>query len=584
MADHPAASAAATQAFARVAALAADHHTALDPAVRLMHAHAWVGGGAPAFAADLTRRRAALHAAFTAALHSLSALAVRHGAPAPALPAFPTPAPALGPAPGSFQGIDPRAMTALITALTRAGDTLTTAGTRLTTELTTHGLPTHPGHTLGHLATWATTEADALRRRLTLIQQQVPGAELPASLAAHGLFSGHAGAGTLLSRVVSGDSAALTELLATQESGRDPALAGRVNAWWHSLSHDLRERLLGVARFGLLNGLPAIARDQANRRWLSAEKERLTREMTATAGNPLLLGGWEKAANQLRRLEFVEKELRPHPGYPPPLLLGFDLAAQGRLIVSWGDPDIADVTVTSVSGFTTNLDTAHGDLRQSRALWLQATKTSGGRRIATITWYGYDAPQPDLSVFNPSRSVASDQPARRGGAALAAFQDGLHAAHLPSGTARVVIVGHSYGSLTTGHAARLRPGRLADELILVGSPGVGVDHAAHLGMDPRRVWVGEAGGDPVAALGRFGADPGNDSFGARRLPVGRTVWTEAHSSYWDRDSPSLRNLGRVINGQYDKLISPPDLTGTPQLLAPQIAPDLALRLQQVTPR
>ncbi|MFI6815734.1 alpha/beta hydrolase [Nonomuraea sp. NPDC050328] len=581
MADHPAASAAATQAFARVAALAADHHTALDPAVRLMHAHAWVGGGAPAFAADLTRRRAALHAALTAALHSLSVLAVRRGAPAPALPAFPTPAPALGPAPGSFQGIDPRAMTALITTLTRAGDTLTTAGTRLTTELTTHGLPTHPGHTLGHLATWAGSQADELRRRLALIQQRVAGTDLAAGLAGYGLFGGTApdpqGVATLLGRVAAGDATAVRALLAV----RDEGVAARISAWWATLADPTRDRLLDLAGFGLLNGLPAIVRDRANRRWLAAEKVRLTRKLDeATAelgalGEPLLLGGWEQTANRLRRLDFIEQRIRAVTGYPAPLLLAFDVTGQGRLVVSWGDPDSADITVTNVSGLTSGLDAAHGDLERARALWRQASATSGGRSIASITWLGYDAPQNDPGFFDPARSVALEGAAAAGGRALAAFADGLRASHVPSGTARRVIVGHSYGSLTTGHAAVLRPGRLADELIFVGSPGVGVRHARELGVDPARVWVGEAGGDPVAALGRFGRDPGHSSFGARQFPVGREVFTAAHSSYWDADSVSLINMGHLINGHPGRLLEPKPLNTEPQLLMPQLAPDLS---------
>ncbi|WP_431900874.1 hypothetical protein [Nonomuraea sp. bgisy101] len=56
MADHDAAQA----AFGRVAALAAEHHADLDPAARLSRTHAWVGGGAPAFAATSAASRPGL--------------------------------------------------------------------------------------------------------------------------------------------------------------------------------------------------------------------------------------------------------------------------------------------------------------------------------------------------------------------------------------------------------------------------------------------------------------------------------------------------------------------------------------------
>ncbi|MEV2268737.1 alpha/beta hydrolase [Nonomuraea africana] len=580
MADHTA----ALEAFGRVAALAAEHHTGLDGATRLMRSHAWVGGGAPAFAGALARHRATLQTALTGALTSLAHLVIRHGGPAPALPALTTSVTSMSATPATFQGIDPQAMAALISALDHAGHTLPPAATRLAAELSAHGLPAHPGHTLGQIADWATAQSADLRRRLTRIQQTVPGTALPAGLAAYDLFAAHAGdpsaARTLLARVAGGDGAAITSLLALQDQARDPGLAAGVHAWWRALPPDQQDRLIRLAGLGLLNGLPASVRDRSNRLWLATEKARLKRELaaaTAELDNPALLGGWERIANGLRRIERIERELQPVAGHPTPLLLAFDVTGQGRLIVSWGDPDTADITVTSVSGLTSGLDAAHGDLQRSRALWQQATKTSGEQVIASITWLGYDAPQIDPGIFDPGKSVAFESAAAKGGAALASFADGLRASHSPSGRARAVIVGHSYGSLTTSHAAVLRPGRLADDFIFVGSPGVGVDHASQLGVRPENVWVGEAGNDPVAALGRFGTDPGNASFGAQHFPVGRDVYTKAHSSYWNPDSVPLRNMGRIINRQKDELDHPEPLNEQPQVLMPELAPDLALK-------
>ncbi|MFD1935874.1 alpha/beta hydrolase [Nonomuraea mangrovi] len=586
MADHDAAQA----AFGRVAALAAEHHADLDPAARLSRTHAWVGGGAPAFAAELAHRRSALQSALAAAVHALADLVVRQGGPHPPVPTLTSSITTVSAAPGGFHGIDPQAMTALTTCLDHGAHALTAAASRIAAELSAHGLPTHPGHTIGRIAAWAGTQTSDLRRRLAQIRRTVPGAMLPSGIAAYGLFGTHAtdpaGAGALLSRIAAGENSAIARLLAVQEQAQDPGLAARVNAWWQALAAETREHFIDAAGAGLLNGLPATFRDQANRRMLAAEKTRLTRERdTATAEllrarDPLLLGTWERVAHRLRRIELIERELQPVPGNPPPLLLAFDLLGQGRLIVSWGDPDMAGTTVTSVSGLTSGLDAAHGDLHRSRALWQQAASSSGGRTVASITWLGYDAPQIDPGVFEPGTSVAFQHAATKGGAALAAFTDGLRASHQPSSTARSVIVGHSYGSLTTGHAALLRPGRLADDLIFVGSPGVGVDHAGRLGIDPAHVWVGEAGNDPVAALGRFGADPGHAAFGARRFPVERDLYTAAHSSYWNPMSVSLTNMARIINGQYDKIATPEPLNDRPELLMPELAPDLSSRFQR----
>lgn len=558
----------ASSVFARIAALAAAHHADLDGAARLMHAHAWVGGGAPAFASDLGGRRAALQAAFSGALASVADLVVRQGGQVSPLPSLSTSVAAMGPAPSGYQGISPEAMTALIATLSVAGSSLSLAGSRLAAELSGVGLSATFGQSVGAVGTWAGAQAPDLRRRLALVRQQVPGV-LPAGVTAYTLFGGYIQPEALLGRLSAGDVSAVASLLAMQEG--DPSLAARINAWWRASP---RDSLLDVPGFGLLNGLPAVVRDQANRRSLFLTKAQLTTALSTatTTLQPSDLGNWERLSNQLRRAEMIERELRPVPGHPVPLLLSYSLDGLGRLVVSWGDPDTADITVTSVSGLTSGLDAAHGDLQRARALWQQATATSGDRGVASLTWLGYDAPQLDPGVLVPATSVAFSGAAARGGGALAGFVDGLRAAHEPSGTARSVVVGHSYGSLTVGHAARLRPGRLADDLVFIGSPGVGVGHASELGMRGDHVWVGEAGGDPVAALGRFGTDPGHTSFGANHFPVGRDVFTSAHSSYWDQDSVSLANMGHIINGHYEEIAKPAPLKVDPQLLLPEFEP------------
>ncbi|MGW4468238.1 alpha/beta hydrolase [Nonomuraea sp. NPDC004354] len=593
--------AAALAAFRRVTMLADEHAGALDQARCAMQNHAWVGGGAPRFAAALDERRQAVHTAFSGALRAVADLVVRQSGPPPTVPYHPSPGPVMRAVPGRFQGIEPDAMHALITSLSHSGDTLAGAGARLAGELSALGLPSGAGAAVGQVGEWADTQGRDLRRRLGIIQQSVPGT-MSAGTAGFGLFAAYAtGAGTveaLLSRLAARDASVVAQLLQLQEIGGDATLAARINTWWQQLAADLQEQLATLPGFGLLNGIPAAVRDRANRHWLASEKQRLQAaydaavqelitsgvERTLVSGQPTgAIGGFEKLGNQLRRIELIERAIQPRAGYPPPLLLGLDVTGQGRLIVSWGNPDTADITVTNVSGLTSGLDAAHGDLQRSRALWQQASKTAGDRSVASITWLGYDAPQLDPGVFDPGKSVAFEGAAAKGGPALASFADGLRATHEPSATARSVVIGHSYGSLTSGHAAVLRPEDFADDLILVGSPGVGVDHASQLGLDPKHVWVGEAGGDPVAALGRFRADPGHDAFGAQRLPVEKTVWTNAHSSYWDRGSASLKNMGFIINGQTDQLVQPHPLDQSPQLLMPEIDPELALQVSRSTP-
>ena len=119
-----------------------------------------------------------------------------------------------------------------------------------------------------------------------------------------------------------------------------------------------------------------------------------------------------------------------------------------------------------------------------------------------------------------------------------------------------------------------------DRAIFVGSPGVGVEHASQLHIDPSDVYVGAADNDPVANLplsedrselpsnalnmlgwskgwthydvhGPFGQLPYNPEVGARVFQVAPgSVWPpgSAHSQYWDKGSTSLDNIGRIVSG------------------------------------
>lgn len=586
----------AGEAYRRVSLLAAEHRADLDAPARLMAAQAWVGGGAPRFADALAAHRASLQRALTAALATLAQECARRGEPASA-PVFPgTHLTVATAARGPFQGIDVAAMTALVTALDQAADRLSGASARIRAELSALSLPAAPGWTIAQSAEWAATQAPDLRRRLTKIRTDSPW--IPSSVAAFTLFGGSTpGSGTgfdsgggfadadaLLRLSLAGDFGAVKRL----QDLRDPSLAARINAWWHSLTDQDRERLVTLPGIGALNGLPAAFRDRANRHALAAEKARLTAELARITTSftpqdrdrlltdlrmlsvPYVLGAPRMLEGGLRNIAMVERALATGgtTGHPPAYLLAFDQTGTGRIIVSWGDPDQADTTVTYVPGLNTELSGFAGDIDRARVLWQQAQATAGDKRIASIAWLGYDPPQIE-STWTPGISVAGDAPADRGAHHLASFTDGLRAAHTPSTTGREVILGHSYGSLVSGKAALLRPGTLADTFIFVGSPGVGVPHAQDLGIPPSQVWVGEDPNDPVAKLGHFTQDPGSKNFGAQHFPVGRTSIFTAHSNYWETHSTSLRNIAYITNGQHKSLVSAKhDIT--PQLLMPEL--------------
>ncbi|MBF8187841.1 hypothetical protein ITP53_19295 [Nonomuraea sp. K274] len=100
---------------------------------------------APGFADSLNKHRRLLQSALADALHQLATLAVRHSGPTPAVPASASSAAMITAIRGTFAGINPAAMTALIHVLNQAATDLLSVGSRLATGLTTHGLSGHPG-------------------------------------------------------------------------------------------------------------------------------------------------------------------------------------------------------------------------------------------------------------------------------------------------------------------------------------------------------------------------------------------------------------------------------------------------------
>ncbi len=181
-------------------------------------------------------------------------------------------------------------------------------------------------------------------------------------------------------------------------------------------------------------------------------------------------------------------------------------------------------------------------------------------------WIGYDAP--DFSGGLDGVGVIREDMAEAGGERLADAVDGLRASR-PGDPAHLTVVGHSYGSTTTGHAATDH-GLHVDEIVLVGSPGPGddVEHARDLGVGEDHVWVGSNSSDPVSMLGDMGwvnggnvdiglgNDPAGDDFGANRFRAESTeragwVSMDDHSKYWDPNTESLSNISHIVTGDYD---------------------------------
>ena len=331
------------------------------------------------------------------------------------------------------------------------------------------------------------------------------------------------------------------------------ATPAEVAHWWIALPPHLRRLLLDrqTAALGRLAGLPADVRDEANRRQLTGLLTRLRAEHDRLTGMlptiPLQLARAALVRSMLMIAESVERTLAALAGRRPPArLLTLDLAGAGRVAIALGDVDRAQNVAVVVPGM--GEDAGHGvpgTVDRAADLLAEAGRQSA-ESTAVVAWVGYAAPG--------WRQVPFPTRARAGGRMLTADLAMLAAARTGE-PAHVTLVGHSYGSTVVGAAMQAGP-RPADDLVLLGSPGVLADRVGQLGIGGHHAYVGEAALDPIADSGIFGADPGDRGFGATRIRVdaapGRP-WTDrvlaAHSHYFDPGSESLRNIVRVVVGR-----------------------------------
>lgn len=323
--------------------------------------------------------------------------------------------------------------------------------------------------------------------------------------------------------------------------------------WWESLTTSQQREYLALypAEVGNRNGIPSEIRDVANRSQLEQQLD-LARNDNSDDGRKRL-GALQKLSD---RLDTEDRD----PKGPPVLLLGLDPKDDGQAIVAFGNPDTAKNTAVYVPGTTADLDSMGGDLDRMKRLQKAAGQYGDADDTATVMWLGYDAPD----------EVVKDAPfnhyAEEGAPKLDRYVDSLGVTH-DGGPRHTSVVGHSYGSVVIGDAARNGNGLSADEIIVAGSPGMHVQHAKDLNIDPKHVWAAEANWDPVPSAGVLGHGrggwldlpnhPTSDDFGANRIT---TEGNSGHSEYWDdnhvgdgKPNNALDNQAAIITGQYKRV-------------------------------
>ncbi|CAB0619568.1 hypothetical protein CIP107542_02096 [Corynebacterium diphtheriae] len=190
-------------------------------------------------------------------------------------------------------------------------------------------------------------------------------------------------------------------------------------------------------------------------------------------------------------------------------------AHEHGVVVALGDIRTADSITTVVAGV--------GSANPTQ--WLNYVERAQHIRHATggaaVAWLGYNAP---ANVA----AAAAQTPAQQGASQLQKFQKELRALN-PK--ARLMVFGHSYGSVVAGHAAAHGLG--ADTFIVAGSPGVPPHPQLH-SPNPRLISVlgshdiiGLTGTNTVAA---HGIDP--SALSAQDAGFERWGVAGGHESYF----------------------------------------------------
>jgi hypothetical protein len=229
-------------------------------------------------------------------------------------------------------------------------------------------------------------------------------------------------------------------------------------------------------------------------------------------------------------------------------LLGYDRTGDGEAAEVVGDLATADRIAVLIPGVGSTLDNferarivRRAPVWQARQLYGQATAQNPTARVAVIAWLGYDPPE------GIGRAAIREERARAGATALVRFVAGLTVGR-PGAT--IAIIGHSYGSVVAGLAAPFLA-RAVHDIVVVGSPGMGVDTVAEL-RTHARVWAGSAEADwtrnlpGVQLLGAgHGRQPADPAFNARYLPA-RDV--SAHDGYFVPGTDSLQAMAEILLG------------------------------------
>ena len=397
----------------------------------------------------------------------------------------------------------------------------------------------------------------------------------------------------------------------------------QVAAWWNSLPDDRKQLFMDHRPDEIrhLDGLPAYARDRANKHALDgylhadgtyragafeeskeelsaateeynkAKKEYL-KAASETSTNHIpadLREKYRKAAERMRvaqehydDLSAIRRQTndfeRAKSGLPPAYLLDFDYDKDHQrttAIVSSGNPDTATHVSTLVPGIGTNVRGDLGDYMEINERLRKQTAYAGidPNNVATISYLGYVAPKNEgVDLIQATDIRYADRAAPK----LARFEEGLRASAEANNHNFVnTLIGHSYGSTTSGKSMTLVAPGTVDRFIMCGSPGSGVQSIDEYNVPKDHVYVSSIPThDSVQDLNAlassgYGKDPRNldgithlsgdatdsaDYWVNKKSPGISRWWTdvthsfEHHMDYFDEGTRTSQDFANIIAG------------------------------------
>ena len=350
---------------------------------------------------------------------------------------------------------------------------------------------------------------------------------------------------------------------------------------------------------GNADGVEGWARDRANRNRLPKLKQEAKDNVSTYT--ELLKSPWidsntrayylselDKAEKAVKAYDAVQEQLdkgisledyqHGTKGDPVSLLTLQNDGGRVKAAMGQGDVDHAKNVATFVPGIGTTVEGSMGDyMRQTKNLRSAAMAQGNlsARDVATVAWLGYDAPgKADLNQPQNIPGIISPFLAQSGSDRLAGFMNGMQASRdYGAGDAHMTLVGHSYGSSTSGMAATKVKYGVIDDLVLCGSPGMGTYDAKNYHVDQNHLWVsGVPKGDSVQGMGAIrggivgslGKNPMDSDSGFTHLSddaTGSPKYNkdapaskpfnfnfDNHSIYLEDGTETLQDIGRVAAG------------------------------------